>query len=150
MAVTALWYGEGLLGQYSTTAARRVDWDTDTIKCALTTSAYTPDQDAHNFFDDITNELPTAGGYTAGGVALTTSAPVYDAASNTLRLDASDAQWTSATFTARYAIVYKDTGVAGTSPLLGYVNFGADEAVSSGTFTIQWDATDGVLRIVAA
>lgn len=149
MAVTAKWYGEALLGQYSSTAARRVDWDADTIKCALATSTYTPNQDTHNFFDDITNEV-SGTGYTAGGVALTTSAPAYDATSNTLRLDASDAQWTTASFTARYAIVYKDTGSAATSPLLGYVDFGGDETVSSGTFTIQWDATDGVLRIVAS
>jgi hypothetical protein len=127
-----------------------VDWDADTIKCGLATSSYTPDQDAHDFYNDITNEVANGNGYTTGGVALTTSAPAYDSASNTLRLDASDAQWTSASFTARYAFVYKDTGSAATSPLLGYVDFGGDETVSSGTFTIAWDATDGVLRIVAA
>jgi hypothetical protein len=150
VAVTAKWYGEALLGQYSSTAARRVDWDADTIKCSLHTSSYSPNQDTHNFYDDLTNEVANGNGYATGGVALTTSAPAYDATSNTLRLDASDAQWTSATFTARYAVVYKDTGSAATSPLLGYVDFGGDETVSSGTFTIQWDSTDGVLRIVAS
>jgi hypothetical protein len=126
-----------------------VDWDADTIKVALCTSAYTPNQDTHDFFDDITNEV-SGTGYTAGGYTLTTSAPAYDATSNTLRLDADDATWTNASFTARYAIIYKSTGTAGTSPLLGYVDFGGDETVSSGTFSISWDATDGVLRIVAA
>jgi hypothetical protein len=46
-------------------------------------------------------------------------------------------------------VIWKDTGSAATSPLLGYVDFGADET-SSGTFTLQWDATDGVLRAVVA
>jgi hypothetical protein len=32
---------------------------------------------------------------------------------------------------------------------MGYVNFGGDETVASGTFTIQWDST-GVLKITAA
>lgn len=149
MAITANWYGNGLLGQYSTTAARRVDWDADTIKVSLHTSTYTPNQDTHDFFNDATNEIAGTG-YTAGGVALVTSAPVYDAASNTLRLDADDASWTTATFTCRIAVVYKDTGTAATSPLLGWVDFGGDESVVSGTFTIQWDGTDGVLRVVAA
>lgn len=150
MAVTAKWYGQALLGQYSATAARRVDWDTDTIKVSLHTSTYTPDQDAHDFYNDLTNEVANGNGYTTGGTPITTSAPTYDNASNTLRLDATDAQWTSATFTARYAVIYKDTGVGSTSPLLGYVDFGGDETVASGTFTIQWDATDGVLSITAS
>jgi hypothetical protein len=115
---------------------------------ALTTSAYTPAQDTHNFFDDVTNEI-TGTGYTAGGVTLAGKTTAYDATSNETRLDANDASWTTASFTARRAVVYKDTGTASTSPLLGYVDFGGDQTVSSGTFTIQWDAT-GVLKITAA
>jgi hypothetical protein len=143
--VTAKWYGLPLKNQIA--GSTLFDWDTDTIKCALATSSYTPDQDVHDFFNDITNEV-SGTGYTAGGVTLTCSAPTYDAATNTVRMDATDAQWTGASFTSRYGIVYKSTGVASTSPLLGYVDFGGDETVSSGTFTIVWDATDGVLRIV--
>lgn len=150
MAVTAFWFGEALLGQFSSTSARRVDWDADTIKVSLHTSTYTPNQDTHNFYDDLTNEVANGNGYTTGGQAITTSAPTYDTASNTVRLDATDPSWTSASFTARYAVIYKDTGVAGTSPLLGYVDFGGNETVTSGTFTIQWDSTDGVLRVVAS
>jgi hypothetical protein len=150
VAVTAFWFGEALLGQFSSTSARRVDWDADTIKVSLHTSTYTPNQDTHNFYDDLTNEVANGNGYTTGGQAITTSAPTYDTASNTVRLDATDPSWTSASFTARYAVIYKDTGVAGTSPLLGYVDFGGNETVTSGTITIQWDSTDGVLRVVAS
>lgn len=148
--VTAFWYGNALLGQYSATAARRVDWVTDSVKTALCTSTYAPNQDTHTFFSDITNELPTAGGYTAGGVALGTKSVSYDATTNETRLIAANASWASATFTARFSVTYSDTAGAGTTdPLLGYVNFGADQSVSSGTFTIQWDAT-GVLKITAS
>jgi hypothetical protein len=144
------WYGNASLGLVSTTAARRVDWVTDTIKVALVTSTYTPNQDTHDFFDDITNELATATGYTAGGVTLGTKSTVYDSASNTTRMIAASASWTfSASKTMRYAIIYKDTGVAGTSPLLGYVDFGSDQT-TSGVFTINWDATDGTLRMVVS
>ena len=149
MAVTAKWYGLGLKDQWGATAADRIDWVTDTIKCSLHTVTYVPDQDAHDYFNDATNELSTAGGYTAGGTTLGSKTLTYDTATNEARLDAADAQWTSASFTARIAVVRKDTGTATTSHLMGYVDFGGDETVSSGTFTIQWDTT-GVLKITAA
>ena len=149
MAVTAKWFGKALEGQYSATSARRVDWDTDTIKVALCTSSYTPDQDAHDFFADITNEV-SGTGYTAGGATLAGKSVNYDSATNVLSLRGSTSTWSSATFTARYAIVYKDTGSSATSPLLGWIDFGGDQSVSSGTFSVSWDATDGLLKITAA
>jgi len=151
MPVTSLWYGKALEGQYSGTSARRVDWANDTIKVALCTSSYTPNQDTHTYYSDITNEVSSSGtGYTTGGASLSGKSVNYDASSNVLSLRASASSWSSATFTCRYAVVYKDTGSGATSPLLGYVNFGGDETVTSGTFTITWDATDGVLKITAS
>lgn len=150
MAVTAFWYGAALTGQYSATAARRVDWVNDSVKVSLHTVTYVPNQDTHDFFDDATNELPTAGGYTAGGVTLAGKTANYTGGTNTLSLDANDVSWTSATFTARIAVIYVDTaGASTTDPLLGYVDFGGDQTVSSGTFTIQWHV-DGLLKLVAA
>jgi hypothetical protein len=145
MAVSALWYGPAIEGQYGTTAARRVDWVTDTIKVALATSSYTPNQDAHDFFNDITNEV-SGTGYTAGGATLGTKSVVLTGGTNTVALIAATSVWTTATFTARYAIVYKDTGTASTSPVLGYVDFGGDQTVNAATFSIVWDATAGVLK----
>lgn len=46
-----------------------IDWDTNTIKGMLVTSAYTPDFDAHDYKDDVTNEV-SGTGYTAGGATL--------------------------------------------------------------------------------
>ena len=147
MAFNFGWFGEGQYGAWSSTAARQVDWTGDTIKCGLTTSSWTPDVDAHDFYSDVTNEI-SGTGYTTGGATLTSPTLVYDDASNTLRLDAADTTWTTSTITnARIAFVYKDTGVSTTSPLLGYGNFGADTSTVADTFTITWDATDGVLKI---
>lgn len=150
MAVTANWYGLTFNGQYSATAARRIDWVGDTIDVGLTSSSYTPNQDTHDFYDDITNELSTAGGYTAGGAALGTKSISYDTATNDTRLIAATSSWTSATFTANKAFVYKSTGTASTSPLMLYVQFGGDNTVSSGTFSLVWDATNGVGKITPA
>ena len=150
MPITAFWYGPAITGQYSSTAARRVDWATDTIKVALCTSSYTPNQDTHVYYSDLTNEVASGGGYTTGGATLASKTTNYDSATNTFSLRAGATSWTTASFTARYAVLYKDTGTGSTSPLLGYVNFGGDETVTSGTFTITWDTTDGALKIVAA
>lgn len=147
MAVTTFWNGVPVKNLFS--GANPWDWDTDTIKVALATSTYTPNQDTHDFFNDVTNELPTAGGYTAGGLTITTPTITYDTASNEVRLDCDDPAWTSATFTARYAIWYKSTGTASTSPLIGYMDFGADATVSSGTFTITLNAS-GAFKATAS
>jgi hypothetical protein len=142
MAVSAEWYGPPLLAAYSGTT---VTWTSDTIKCALATSTYTPDPDAHDFFNDVTHEV-SGTGYTAGGATLGTKPATVVGATNYVMLDAADVSWATASFTARYAVVYKSTGTPSTSPLLGYVDFGADQTVSTGTFTITWDAT-GVLKV---
>lgn len=122
-----------------------VDFDTDTIKVALVTSAYTPDFDAHDYFNDVTNEV-SGTGYTAGGATLGTVTVTLDTANDRVDFDAADTQWTSSTITARAAVIYKSTGTATTSPLIAYIDFGSDQSSSNGTFTIQWAAA-GILRL---
>jgi hypothetical protein len=127
---------------------KEIDWDTDTIRVALTTSSYTPDQDTHEYFDDVTNEV-TGAGYVADGEALASKTATYDGANNKVILDAADVTWSASTITARYAVVYLDTGTASTSPLIGFVDFGSDQSSSSGNFTIVWDAA-GIAVITIA
>ena len=138
MAVTAKWFGLPMRNQYDGTAV--VDYDTDTISTSLHTSTYVPAQDTNDFWDDATNEI-TGTGYTADGFDHTGSDVTYDTSTDQIRFDTDDAVWSSSSFTARIAVHYKDTGTNSTSPLLIYVDFGGDETVASGTFTIQWDAT---------
>lgn len=121
-------------------SATQIVWSSDTFKVALTTSSYTPNQDTDHFFSAVTNEI-TGTGYTAGGATLGSKTSTYDTASDQIRLDAADTSWTTSTLTARDAVVYKSTGTSSTSPLLGWVDFGADQTTSSGTLTITWDAT---------
>lgn len=141
---SASWYGPGILGLVSSTAARRVDWAADTIKVSLHTSSYTPDPDAHDFFNDTNNEV-SGGGYSRQ--TLTTSAPSLDTTTNTIALKASATTFSSLTATFRYAVVWKDTGSTATSPLLGYVDFGT-LSVPGTNFVITWNSTDGVLKAV--
>lgn len=124
---------------YAKMANKEIDLDTDTVKVALVTSAYTFDQDAHDYFNDITNEV-TGSGYTAGGATLASKTVGYTAGTNTFKFDAADVTWATSTITARGAVVYVSTGVASTSPLLAYFNFGSDKISSGGDFDLVWDA----------
>lgn len=146
MSVTAQWYGKGaqaaLMGG--------IDLDSDTLKVSLHSGSYSPNQDTDDFFDDASNELSTANGYTAGGVTLTSKVASYDAASNEVRLDADDVTWAfTAAVTFRYAVIRKARGgAASADELIGVVDFGASQTVSVG-FAIQWAPT-GVLKATVA
>lgn len=142
MSVSAKLYGLTREFILSNATGYPIDWANDTIKVALLTSSYTPNQDTHQFFSDLTNEI-TGTGYTAGGLTLTGKSKSYTGATNIAAFLAADAAWASSTLTARYAAVYKSTGTAGTSALIGYVDFGADVSSSNGTFTVAW--TGGVV-----
>lgn len=139
MAVSGKLYGLTRLGEWGAATGYPIDWVNDTIKVALLTSSYTPNQDTHQFFSDLTNEV-VGTGYSAGGVTLGTKTKTYTGATNVTAFFAAAAVWAGSTITARYAAVYKSTGTAGTSALIGYVDFGADVSSTGAAFTITWDA----------
>lgn len=122
-----------------------INLSSDTIKVALVTSSYTPDQDAHTKFSDITNEV-SGTGYTAGGAALSGLTVTQDNTNNRGVFSATNASWSSSTITAHAAILYKSTGTSSTSPLVAYIDFGADYSTSSSTFFIPWD-TAGIIYL---
>lgn len=123
-----------------------VDWDTHTIKVALVTSSYTPDVDTHENYDDLTNEVANGNGYTTGGATLGSASIAADNTANRAKLDGADVSWTSATITARAAVIYRDTGTPSTSTLIAYVDFGEDKTSSGGTFLITW-SSDGTIQV---
>lgn len=122
-----------------------VDFDTDTIKVALTTSSYTFNQDTHDYFDDVTAEV-SGTGYTAGGATLASPTVTLDTTNDRVDFDAADTSWTTSTITARYAVIYKSTGTASTSPIIAVIDFASDQISSAGTFLITWAAA-GILRL---
>ena len=129
---------------------KEVDWDTDTIKVALLTSSYTPNQDTHDYYDDVVANEVSGTGYTTGGATLGSKTVTYDGTNNVIILDAADTTWSSSTITARYAVVYDDSGATNAAKaLIGYVDFGSDQSSTNGNFTITWDST-GIVRITVA
>ena len=67
---------------------REIDID-HIFKVMLTTSAHVPDQDLHDFKDDLTNEV-SGSGYTAGGATLENPTLTYTSATNKWKFDADD------------------------------------------------------------
>lgn len=145
MAVTAKVYGLGL----ENFVRKRVDWISDTIKCMLVTSTYTPNQDTNQYVSAVTGEVASGNGYTTGGLTLTGKTVTYDTTTNTLKLSATSPSWANSTITARYGVIYMDTGTAGTSPLISYLDLGQDYTSSAGPFTLTVPST-GILTLAAA
>jgi len=134
-------YNSGKVGLLNGT----IDLLVDTIKVALVGAAYVANKDSHDFFNDITNEV-SGNGYTAGGKVLSNAAISQDSANDRAVFSAGDLVWPVASFTARAAVIYKSTGNAATSPLLAYVDFGANRTVTGQDFTIEWHQ-DGILYL---
>jgi hypothetical protein len=139
MAATVTIFNKFKLGQIN--GDHFVAFGTDTFTVSLHTSAYTPDIDADEFYDDITwTELPTAGNYTAGGQNLAGTSVGLDTGSDFVYFDATDLTWAGLTATFRYAVLRKNTGTAGTSPLIQFIDFGVDQEPAGVDFVMQWAA----------
>jgi hypothetical protein len=115
-------------------------------KVCLLTSAFTYVSGTHVYYTDLTNELPTGGGYTVGGTVVTRYAWGVGAtgySGTNAAIDADDAIWVTATFAnVLYAVVYETAG----GKIRAVYQFDAAKTVTSGTFTIQWNAA-GLIRI---
>lgn len=144
MAITATPYGAFLtdlgLGVHN--------FSSDTDKVALLTSSYSPDYDTHDAYNDVSSFEVTGGGYTAGGVALAGKTWDYDGSTNRATLGATAVNWTGLSVTTRYAVIYKSTGTASTSKLIGLLDFGQDRVYDVEPFQLSFP--DGVVRVNAA
>ena len=114
------------------------------FKIALFTSAAS--LDAATTAYATTNEVAGTG-YVAGGNTLSISANPASSGT-TAFLDFADTTWSTATITARGALIYLANG--GTNPAVAVLDFGADKTSTAGDFTIVFpaaDASNAILRI---
>jgi len=120
------------------------DLDTDVIKMALYISAAT--LDASTTVYSTSNEVSSSGtNYTAGGNTLTGA--TVSLSGTTAFVDFADTSWTTATFTARGALIYNSSK---SNKAIAVLDFGSDKTSTSGTFTVQMPAntsTDALIRI---
>lgn len=119
----------------------------DTFKLALYTNSasFTAATTAYT----STNEVPNSGTYSAGGGTLTNISPTTSG--TTAFTDFADLSFTSATITARGALIYNSTPAhTYTNPTVVVLDFGSDKTSTTGTFTIQFptaDASNAIIRI---
>ena len=104
------------------------DFTADTFKIALYTSSAT--LGATHMAYSTTNEV-SGTGYTAGGATLTTVAPT--SSGTTAFVDFNDPSFTSATITARGALIYNSSK---SNKAVAVYDFGSDQSTTNGTFTI--------------
>lgn len=117
-----------------------IDFDTDTFKAILVTSAYTPDKDNHLKRSSVTNEVGASGTYATGG-GTTTVTVTKDTVNDRVDVSFGNVQFTSATITARAAVIYKSRGGASTADeLVAYVDFGGDVSSTNGTYTVTFSS----------
>jgi hypothetical protein len=114
----------------------------DTFKIALYTSSAS--LGAATTAYSATNEI-SGTGYTAGGNTLTRVDP--SSSGTTGFTDFANTTWSSATITARGALIYNDTD---SDKAVAVLDFGADKTSTAGDFTIQFpaaDASNAIIRI---
>lgn len=123
-----------------------VDLEGDTIRLCLLADTWTPSIDSNDFWNDISANEISGTGYSAGGATLANKSVTADNTDDEGVFDADDVTWTTATFTARYAVLVLWTGVSSTSNLIGYWDFGANRSPSGVDFTIQFNA-EGIINL---
>ena len=116
----------------------------DTFKLALYTNSasFTAATTAYT----ASNEVGDSGSYSAGGGALTNVTPTTSG--TTAFTDFADLTFTSATITARGALIYNDTAAG--DPAVVVLDFGTDKTSTAGDFQIVFptaDASNAIIRV---
>ena len=120
----------------------------DTFKLALYDNNASFDASTTDY--TATNEVANSGTYSAGGGTLTNVTPTTSG--TTAFTDFADITFTSATITARGALIYNTTTGAGsgTTDTVIVLDFGSDKASTSGDFQIVFptaDSSNAIIRI---
>lgn len=127
------------------TGVVRAGTGADTYKIALYTSSATLDATTTAY--TTTNEVAGTG-YTAGGNTLTISqVPTNGGSGTTAYLSFANTSWSTATITARGAMIYNSTQ---SNKCVAVLDFGSDKSSTAGTFQINFptaDATNAIIRI---
>jgi hypothetical protein len=117
-----------------------------TFQLALYTNSatFTAATTAYTTSNEISNTAGSA--YSAKGNTLTRVDP--STSGTTALTDFADSSWSSATFTARGALIFNDS--ASGDPTVLVLDFGADKSASNGTFSVVFptaDASNAIIRI---
>lgn len=112
----------------------------------LLSDSHTTDIDTQEFIDDVSANEVSGTGYTAGGVQIAGEATSQDNTDNEGVLDCNDIVLTSSSFTARYGVLYDNTGTPSTSRIWAIYDFASNKLADGGSFTITINS-EGLINI---
>lgn len=117
------------------------------VYIALVSNTYVPDADLHLYRSSLT-DVVTPSNY-SGSFALSSPGVISDTSLNQGILTGSNILLATVTFgtSVRAAVLFCSTPLgAASDPLIAYIDFTTDQAVTAGTFQIQW-AAGGILAL---
>jgi VCBS repeat-containing protein len=123
------------------------NFSADTFKIALYTSA--ADLGENTTAYTTSQEVTTAGNYSAGGNTLTVSVTPTNTG-NIAFLSFANTSWANATITANGALIYNANL---SNAAVAVLAFGGDKTSTNGTFAVNFptaDATSAIIRLTAS
>jgi hypothetical protein len=140
-------FGANVLGGEASGDAGQMDFLSNAWRFTLHTVTWSPNIDTNEAFADATNELGTANGYTANGIAIAGKTVSYNATGNVTTFDMDD---TTVTWTAsggslvfETAALHDDTVTVGPpiKPLVGWIPCGAQTITIGNAFALNTGAS---------
>jgi hypothetical protein len=119
---------------------------TDALKVMLTNTA--PVATNSGYADVSGTELSGTAGYATGGATVTTTSSTQTSGLYKYIASCAAPTWTASASMGpfRYVIIYDTT--PGSKPLMGWWDYGSSLTMNTGdTFTVQLDATNGVIQM---
>jgi VCBS repeat-containing protein len=123
------------------------NFSANTFKLSLYTSSATINENTTAY--STSNEVATAGNYSAGGNTLTVSVTPTNTG-NIAFLSFANTSWANATITANGALIYNANL---SNAAVAVLAFGGDKTSTNGTFAVNFptaDATSAIIRLTAS
>lgn len=127
-----------------------IDIASDTLKVALFTDSYTPDNSATTY-SALSGETTNGNGYATGGQALANTS--WTRTNNDWYYDADNTEWTASggSIVAKYYVLYSDTATSRDLICWGYLDGSEQDEKTTADgkkITLQWNAS-GVFAVIA-
>ncbi len=123
------------------------NFTSNTFKLALYTSSATLNENTTAY--SATNEVASAGNYSAGGNTLTVSVTPTNTG-NVAYISFANTSWANATITANGALIYNANL---SNAAVCVLAFGGDKTSTNGTFAVNFptaDASNAIIRLTAS
>jgi hypothetical protein len=123
------------------------NFSANTFKLALYTSSATLGENTTAY--TTSNEVATAGNYSAGGNTLTVSVTPTNSG-NVAYISFANTSWANATITANGALIYNSNL---SNAAVCVLAFGGDKTSTNGTFAVNFptaDASNAIIRLTAS